>query len=116
MALPTKLHIPPSMRDPLDIAYAEGWNAVCAAFLNAPPPQEPPFITIKREVVRPAETWQPFETAPTEPGVSFLVCFPARRNKYHVAINMNGFRVIGGVFDFDYSDQPTMWMPITPAE
>ena len=23
------------MSDPLDIAYAEGWNAVCAAFLKA---------------------------------------------------------------------------------
>ena len=104
------------MRDPLDIAYAEGWNAVCAAFLNAPPQHKPPFIAIKREVVRPAETWQLIETAPTEPGVSFLMYFPTRRNKYHVAVNMNGFRVIGGVFDFDYADEPTMWMPITPME
>ena len=114
MTLPTKLPTPPSMCDPLDIAYAEGWNAVCAAFLSAP--QEPVITTVEREVVRPAETWQPFETAPTEPSVSFLVYFPAHRNKYHVAINMNGFRVIGGVFDFDYADTPTMWMPITPME
>ena len=56
--------------------------------------------------------WQPIETAPTEPGVSFLMYFPTRRNSYHVAYNMNRFRIVGGVFDFDLSDQPIMWMPI----
>lgn len=105
------------MCDPLDIVHAEGWNAACYTFFNGLPPQEPLFTTIERKVVSTAEMWQPFETAPTEPGVSFLVGSPTRHNKYHVAITMNGFRVIGGVFDFDYSDQPTMWVPITyPAE
>ena len=60
--------------------------------------------------------WQPFETAPTKPGVSFLVYFPNRRNKYHVAVNMNDFRIIGGVFDFDFSDKPALWMEIPVVE
>lgn len=60
--------------------------------------------------------WQPIETAPTEVGVSFLMYFPTRRNSYHVAYNMKGFRIVGGVFDFDLSDQPTMWMPITEVK
>lgn len=60
--------------------------------------------------------WQPIETAPTEPSVSFLMYFPTRKYKYHVAVNMNDFRIIGGVFDFDLTDQPTMWMPITKVE
>lgn len=60
--------------------------------------------------------WQPIETAPTELEAQYLVYTPGTRYKYDVCRNMKGFRIIGNTFDFDRNEQPTMWMPITPAE
>jgi hypothetical protein len=51
---PRKLDIPPPPVDPLEVVYAEGWNAACDAFFGGLPPQEPLIVT----VTQPAEPVQ----------------------------------------------------------
>lgn len=43
---PTKMPIPPSPADPLDVVYAEGWNAACEAFFGGKPPADALVITV----------------------------------------------------------------------
>jgi hypothetical protein len=57
---PTKMPIPPSPADPLDVVYAEGWNAACEAFFGGKPPADALVITVAAPV------------APTQQGDQFL--------------------------------------------
>lgn len=44
---PTKMPTPPAQAEPLDVAYAEGWNAACDAFFGGKPAPEALVITVE---------------------------------------------------------------------
>lgn len=43
---PSMLPIPPAPADPLDVVYAEGWNAACQAYFDGKPAPEPVVMTV----------------------------------------------------------------------
>lgn len=47
-AAPTKMPIPPPPADPLDVVYAEAWNAACEAFFGGKPPADALVITVTK--------------------------------------------------------------------
>lgn len=94
---------------------AEGFVAEQIDFYGWRYTIEPLYATPVAQQPQNKTPWQPIETAPTELGAQYLVYTPGAMYPYDVCRNMNDFRIIGNTFDFDRREQPTMWMPITPA-
>jgi len=91
-----KMPIPPGLADPLDVMYAEGWNAACDAFFGGKPAPEPVVITVEHEVAQQAQPTEPTPASPEDMAVYKAIAEGYHKDKQAQAeaVQQEGWKLV----------------------